>query len=162
MRPTLGQIVLYRDCEGFERPAIVTHVYSAEHVNLQVFLDGLRDAGSLAAGSRMRTEVYVPREDLRHAVSHIVDCWRFCHQRHDWGISCDCCGASPMESDHGYYFPCDCHHKQYCSTCMYCEKHCLCGYDQDLQPDFAAAILARLDRLAAQERLPDKYPGRTH
>jgi hypothetical protein len=42
---------------------------------------------------------------------------------------------------------------------MYCEEHCECGQDQDLQADFLDAALVRLDRMAAKEELPEVLGG---
>jgi hypothetical protein len=76
-------------------------------------------------------------------------------ERLEAGIECDCCGAAWVSCGHIQGFPCNCQANKYCSTCMYCEEHCECGPDQDLQADFQAAILVRLDRLIAREELPE-------
>ena len=153
MKPAVGQIVIHRDGELFERPAIITYVHSDQCVNLQVFLDGKQDAELLAKGSGTVVKASVYRENLEKL--KIRDCWKFRDEEQDWDLSCDCCGAAVVNRGVLPVLPCNCLCNRYCSTCLYCEEHCECGQDQDLQPDFVAAALKRLDRLAAKEELPE-------
>ena len=157
MKPAVGQIVIHRDWELFERPAIITCVRSDLCVNLQVFLDGKQDAELLAKGSSTVVKAGVYREDLDKV--KIRDCWTFRDEEQDWDLSCDCCGAAVVNGGVLPVLPCNCLLNRYCSTCMYCEEHCECGQDQDLQADFLDAALVRLDRMAAKEELPEILGG---
>ena len=153
MKPEVGQIVIHRDWESFERPAIITHVRSDQCVNLQVFLDGKQDAKLLGKGANTIVKAGVYRENL--AEVRLRNCWTFRDEEQDLDLSCDCCGAAWVDSNFLKGFPCNCIQNQYCSTCMYCEEHCECGPDQDLQPNFVDATLRRIGRLADKERLPE-------
>jgi hypothetical protein len=86
-------------------------------------------------------------------------------------IHCDCCGAAWRVSGYGlgkpgeHGFPCRCLDNRYCSTCMVCEDHCVCGEGgddavQDLRSDFYAASLVRMGRQLAGEELPSLVPWR--
>jgi hypothetical protein len=159
MKPLIGQIVIHRDSHFVERSAIVTSVWPDKCVNLQVFLDGISDAQLLSQGSNTLVKTDVPYHNSQER--KIGDCWRFPDEQAGTGIGCDCCGAPWVSFGHVQGYPCNCHTNKYCSTCTYCEEHCQCGPDQDLQPDFQSAILARLDRLTAREELPYIYPRKT-
>ena len=158
MKPAVGQIVIHRDQELFERPAIITKVGPDESVNLQVFLDASEDAELLSKGAITLLKTGVPREIRGKEAAG--DCWRFRDGQRDGELACDCCGAAWVDSNFLQGFPCNCMLNRYCSTCMYCEEHCECGPDQDLQPDFVDATFRRIGRLAAQERLPEVHLGR--
>jgi hypothetical protein len=153
MKPAIGQIVLHRDRELIERPALITNVGSDESVNLQVFLDASQDEKLLSEDSNTVLKTGVPHEIPGKETAG--DCWRFREGQQDWDMSCDCCGAAWVDSNFLQGFPCNCMLNRYCSTCMYCEEHCECGPDQDLQPDFVDATFRRIARLAAKEELPE-------
>jgi hypothetical protein len=153
MKPAVGQIVIHRDRELFERAAIITKVRPDGSVNLQVFLDVTQDAGLLCKGANTLLKKSVPRVNPEKEA--IGECWRFRDEGPDWDLNCDCCGAAWVDSNFLQGFPCNCMLNQYCSTCMHCEEHCECGPDQDLQPDFVDATFRRIGRLAAKERLPE-------
>jgi hypothetical protein len=159
MKPLIGQIIIHRDSQLIERSAIVTAVWPDNRVNLQVFLDGSNDAEILTQGLNTLVKTCVPRENAQKR--KIGDCWRFKEEQPALGIDCDCCGAAWVSFGHIQGFPCNCQANKYCSTCTYCEEHCQCGPDQDLQPDFQSAILTRLDRLTRREELPYIYPRKT-
>ena len=153
MKPAIGQIVLHCDRELIERPALITNVGPDGSVNLQVFLDATQDAGLLSEGANTLLKKGIPVVNPEMAA--IGECWRFRDGQQDWEMSCDCCGAAWVDSNFLQGFPCNCMFNQYCSTCMYCEEHCECGPDQDLQPDFVDATFRRIARLAAKEELPE-------
>ena len=153
MKPAIGQIVIHRDRELFERPALITQVGPDGSVNLQVFLDATQDAQLLIKGANTLLKTGIPHENPGKEIAG--DCWRFREGQQDWEMSCDCCGAAWVDSGDLQGLPCNCLFNRYCSTCMFCEEHCECGQDQDLQPDFVDATFRRIARLAAKEELPE-------
>ena len=157
MKPAIGQIVIHRDRELFERPAIITQVRPDQSVNLQVFLDATRVEKLLSEGPNTMAETCVPSEKSKNEI--LGNCWRFRYEQRELESSCDCCGAPWVDSGDLQGLPCNCLLNRYCSTCMYCEEHCECGQDQDLQADFLDAALVRLDRMAAKEELPEILGG---